>query len=320
MNVQSRIVNDPNRYDELPFNHSDDRRLDVLWHYQKFFSSSGPPKRQNSTESSTHAKAMGPEIGPSPADLAAHLEYNPQLLKAHIKEISVPGFLEEEQLNQVAVLTRRGEFRKWLRKDRKATALLIHGNFEDNFEMSPLSHLCARFSQDYRERGHDAIIFLRYFCRGRRYPRRRYHTSATDIVKSFIGQLITNEKLAPLFNLGFVDKKCLRRIRQGNFEGVCKLFLRLLIQIAHLKIVIFCFIDSISDCEVRGLRKDTECLLSTLREGQWATVPGARMLFKLLVTDAQATRYAHKYFTRRGELINMHEDDDRDDDNLLDLA
>ncbi|KAI1288157.1 hypothetical protein F5Y03DRAFT_401829 [Xylaria venustula] len=320
MNVESRIVNDPFRRPQRPPNNAEGSRIDLLWNWQRFFTSTRSLGAPDLIGSSTHAKTKKPEIvGLSPVDLAVHLGYDPKLLKADIAEIGTPGFLEETQLSQVAAVTRRDEFKKWLREDRKAKALLIHGNFEDNFEMSPLSHLCASFPQVYQQKSHEAIIFLHYFCRGRKYPRRRYHTSATDIVKSFIGQLLTNRKLASCFNLSFVDGRSIRRIRQGNFEDVCKLFLRLLIQLAREEIIVFCFIDSISDCEVRGLYKDTECLLSTLRDRQWKKVPGARMLFKLLITDAQATRYAHKYFTGRGELINMNEEDDHDDDALLDL-
>jgi hypothetical protein len=123
------------------------------------------------------------------------------------------------------------------------------------------------------------------------------------------------------FDLGFVDKRYLRRIREDNFEWLCKLFVRLLLQLARIKVIVFCFIDSISDVEMRALHKDTERLLSTLQAREWENGSESRMLFKLLVTDAKATRYAHRYF-ERSETINMDGDgdDDYDDDHILDLG
>jgi len=248
------------------------------------------------------------------------LGYDRKLTEAAIQEFSTPGYLEEAQLSQLAALTRREEFRKWLRAERKATGLLIHGNFEDSFEISPLTYLCANFPLVYGEDGRENIIFLHYFCRGQRHPRRRYQINAIDILKSFIGQLLTDKGLAPRFDLGFVDKRYLRRVRGDDFEGLCKLFVRLLLQLARIKVIVFCFIDSISDIEMRALHKDTERLLSTLQAREWENVPGSRMLFKLLVTDAKATRYAHRYF-KPSETINMEGDDeDHNDDYELDLG
>ncbi|KAI0392838.1 hypothetical protein F5Y17DRAFT_434894 [Xylariaceae sp. FL0594] len=149
-------------------------------------------------------------------------------------------------------------------------------------------------------------------------PDHRGKGSATGILRSFVGQLLTDRKSAEGFQLDFIDKEYLRRIRTGDFETLRKLFVRLLLQLATHKVTVFCFIDSITYLEILELREDTDKLLATLRRQKWVT-PDCNMVFKLLVTDGQATSYAYKHF-EGSEVIEMNRYHDGNDDNTLNLG
>lgn len=222
---------------------------------------------------------------------------------------------------QLSSLTKHNKFKRWLKDENNATALLIHGNFDDIDEISPLSYLCARFPTHYVR--NDQAIFLHYFC-SIQSPRHRHLESASNIMSSLTGQLLTHPRLSFYFDLRFLSNTSIKKIRKQNFEETCRLFLNLVDQLRKYKIVLFCVIDSVSIYETKKLQKDIERLFSSLRElinsqrGR-RRKKGTNMLFKLLVTETTSTRYTWKYF-QSSQILDMAETDDDVDEEDLDLG
>jgi hypothetical protein len=63
MNVQARILRDPSRSDQSPFNHHADIRLKLLWSWDRFFSATRSARRRSSNGSSVYEMAKKHESG-----------------------------------------------------------------------------------------------------------------------------------------------------------------------------------------------------------------------------------------------------------------
>ncbi|KAK6948965.1 hypothetical protein Daesc_009037 [Daldinia eschscholtzii] len=281
--------------------------------------------------------------GPSPATVAMqYLAHDPsQVMQDFEEAASSPGSINGGAMRYLHALTKQQDFKNWLRVDNsKVTNLLIHGGLDDDDSggalISPLSYLCTRIPMEYVRKSRGDFIYLHYFCslqRARQQNNNNNNSSsnkhtvasanACDIVRSLSGQLLTHGSLASAFDLSFLDEAWQRGLRSHDFVKTCQLFLRLLKQLEHHDLVVFCFLDSISLYETTAsLRRDTETLFASLEEysktqrRRRRKAGGKRsdFIFKLLVTDAMATGYVRKYFRRKGEMIDLDGDDEPDDD------
>ncbi|KAI0853566.1 hypothetical protein F5Y00DRAFT_270714 [Daldinia vernicosa] len=335
MNIKSKTLKNPVRADDLNTYHSGDLGLYVLRTLKAFLNSAASPdsadnipyrRKGTSLKENVPCKAND---GPSPATVATqYLLHDQSRVIQDFEDAASPSNIDSSEMRQLSALTKREEFQTWLREDSsKATKLLIHGGLDDDSStLSALSYLCARIPMEYLRKARTGIICLHYFCSLQR-ARRDHPAGAFDIARSLCGQLLTHAELASAFDLSFLDEKWLRGIREEqSFVKTCQLFLRLLKQLDGRKkaMMVFCFIDSISLYETGKLRHDTERLFSSLEEyskSQRRRQRGKRpkLIFKLLVTDAMATGYVRKYFRRKGEMIDMDEGDERDDDVDLDV-
>ncbi|KAI1644444.1 uncharacterized protein F4817DRAFT_218221 [Daldinia loculata] len=329
MNIKSKTLKNPVRANDLNTYHSGDLGLYVLRTFKTFLNSAAS---QSSADSIPYRrkKALKENVlctandGLSPATVATqYLLHDQSRVIQDFEDAASPSNIDNEAMRQLSTLTRREEFKTWLREDGKATKLLIHGGLDDTSTLSALSYLCARIPMEYLRKTRTGFICLHYFCSLRR-ARREDPADAFDIVRSLCGQLLAHAELVSDFDLSFLDKKWLQRIREQNFVKTYRLFLRLLKQLDGKKMIVFCFIDSISLYETGSLRHDTERLFSSLEEysrSQRRRQRGKRpkLIFKLLVTDAMATGYVRKYFRRKGEMIDMDEGDERGDNDDVDL-
>ncbi|KAI0544469.1 hypothetical protein F4679DRAFT_36163 [Xylaria curta] len=310
MNIESKRLIDPARQNNY-YPRTEDLDLDICEYWKRFLDSTpqiGRPVR------STRRRADKPSTLLIPK-LQAELGFDPRRFNQHVESIALEGNVEERQLDQLSSLIMHDDFNTWLGDRSKATALLIHGNFDSDRAISPLSVLCSRFRTESQQGSGNNIVFLHYFCGTQPHGQQQQQASAYDIVRSFTGQLITHKRFGNQFDLTFIDSKMIQSIQRRKFTDMCRLFLRLLTQLDNTDALVFCFIDSISICETNKLYKDTEQLLATLqkavkvrRNRYWQAREGPKMLLKVLVTDANSTTYVHKYFTGTGMIIEMNQD------------
>ena len=228
--------------------------------------------------------------------------------------------LDPGHLRQLSSLTQTDSFKKWL-SEEKCSSLLIHGNFDQVDGHSPLSYLCARLVNEYAKMEYVAV--LHYFCclqTDRWDPR----YNAAGIMSQMVGQLLANPTLSFNFDLSIVNRRSMKKFRSYDLTHLCKLFLELIHQLRHTRVVILCLLDSISVYETEVLQEDTRTLLATLQElvnsqRRIQRKKSARIVFKLLVTDASSTKYAYEYF-RPDEVLNMHDDLDDGNEDVLEIG
>ncbi|KAI0860002.1 hypothetical protein F4860DRAFT_480631 [Xylaria cubensis] len=312
VNIESRRLIDPARQNNY-YPRAEDLDLEICEYWKRFLDSTpqiGRPVR------STRRRADNPSTLLTPK-LQAELGFDRRQFNRHVEGIALEGNVEERQLDQLSSLIRHDDFKTWLGDRSKATALLVHGNFDSDKAISPLSVLCSRFRTESQQGSGSNIVFLHYFCGTQPHGQQQQQASAYDIVRSFTGQLITHERFGNQFDLTFIDSKMTQHIQRNKFADMCRLFQRLLMQLDNTNALVFCFIDSISICETNKLYKNTEQLLATLqkavkvrRDRHWQAREGPKMLLKVLITDANSTTYAHKYFTGEGMIIEMNQDNE----------
>ncbi|KAI8962533.1 hypothetical protein F5Y11DRAFT_347362 [Daldinia sp. FL1419] len=325
MNINAKNLKNPIRANDLNTYHSGDLGLYVLRNLKTFLNSGARqspiddiPYRRKDTRKENIPRETND--GPSPATVAVqYLAYDQSQVIQDFEEAASPSNIDSEEMRQISALTKREEFKKWLQENNKATKLLIHGGLEGGGTLSGLSYLCARIPMEYLRKTRSKFICLHYFCSLQR-SRRDSSSNAYDIARSLCGQLLTNSELSSDLDLSFLDKRWLQKVLKQDFKATCQLLLRLLKQLDRKKMTIFCFIDSISLYETGSLYRNTERLFSSLEEyskSQRRSQRGksAKLIFKLLVTDAMTTSYVHKYFRGAGEMIDMDGGDERDDNN-----
>ncbi|KAI1172359.1 hypothetical protein F4777DRAFT_562054 [Nemania sp. FL0916] len=259
MNIDSKSIMNPARRKKYNLG-GEDMRLEIHRDWKRFLDSTPRHLVRTTRPKSQKLKA------PCTSKLQKQLSFDPRKFNRHVEELALAGNVEEKQLDQLSSLKRRDEFKSWLEDRCKATALLIHGNFHSSGAISPLTFLCAGFRKELHEGSIGNIAFLQYFCSTQPQGQRLQQVSAYDIVRSFTGQLITHEQLAQHLDFTFIDEKTIQRIRSGKFADMCRVFLRLLIQLNDIDTIVFCCIDSISICETKKLHGDTERLLSSLNK------------------------------------------------------
>lgn len=215
--------------------------------------------------------------------------------------------LDPGHLRQLSALTQTDPFKNWLSEEECSSSLLIHGNFDQLDGNSALSYLCARLVNEYAKMDH--VVVLHYFC-SLRTDSRDPRCNAAGIMSQMVGQLLSHPSLSFNFDLSTVKRSSMEKLRSYDLKGLCRLFLDLILQLMHERVAIFC-LDSISMYETQGLQQDTRTLLATLQEmvksqSGSRREKSARLVFKLLVTDAGSTIYAYQHF-RADEVLDMYD-------------
>ncbi|KAI0885473.1 uncharacterized protein GGS22DRAFT_129561 [Annulohypoxylon maeteangense] len=286
-----------------------DQKLDILHHFVGLLEPRASRCQDVSDEVGTGVEEYQHKLD----RLTRYLAYDGDQTMKDIQKLALPQDIESYHMDRLTGLTKQPEFQSWLQEDKMSTRLLIQGNFETSGINSPLSHLCARFPNEYLRRGQTGIIFLHYFCRIQ-LSRRGMMANACDIASNLIGQLIHNSQLASHIRIGYLKPMRMKKIKKQNFKQTIQLFFEILSQISDESLVIFCFIDSISAYESSNKLRETlefferlcnflEPRSSRKRKGETRT----NIIFKLLVTEARRTSHVYKYFKRPGETLNMHE-------------
>ena len=219
---------------------------------------------------------------------------------------------------QLAVLTREDAFQDWLKDDRQSSALVIHGNLDNDDENSPTSYLAAQIGKRYhKKRG---FIVLSWFC--------GLNTDDNEaaIMARLIGQLLSQatQLLAPE-DFNFISRHEYKKLKQRDLKTLISVFSNIIQKLRSKRIVVFCLVDSISTYETSNLRKDTEKLVEFLRDLVRSTRRRSReemrheLIFKLLISDGQSSELAVKYFKDR-EIMEIDDGVDTDVDSDASLV
>lgn len=229
-------------------------------------------------------------------------------------ECGIPGYLEDGQMKRLSKLTRTEAFQTWLREEKKPSAILIHGGFENSNIPSPTSFLCARlvYAMTYAYQKKDEVVMLTYFC-GQRSDPWDLRANAAGIMVDLTGQLLSQLDSKFEFDLSFVNKNWKKKIGNDDLLYLCQLFEKLVLQLSGRRMVLFCLIDSIMMYETTGER-DTKVLLENLRKLVYSlSKKRSKLVFKLLVADPSTSLIAWQYF-EDDEKLEMGEDSDGGDE------
>jgi hypothetical protein len=247
------------------------------------------------------------------------LVYNHVLTATDVDECGIPGYLEEGQMQRLSKLTHMEAFQTWLREEKKPSAILIHGGFENSHIPSPTSFLCARlvYAMTYACQEKDEVIMLSYFC-GQRSDPWDPRANAAGMIVDLTGQLLSQLNNKFEFDLSFVDKNWKKKIGNDDLVYLCRLFRKLVSQLSGRRMVVFCLIDSIMTYETTD-EQDTKVLLEKLKKLVYVlTKKRSKLVFKLLVADSDTSLNAWQYF-EADETLEVGEDSDGGDEEGLDL-
>jgi len=210
---------------------------------------------------------------------------------------------------RLAVLTREEAFQDWLMEERWSTALVIHGNLDDDGN-SPISYLAAQIGGKYRKKR--GFIVLSWFC--------GLNTDENEaaIIARLAGQLLSQAtRLLPSEEFNTISRHEYKKLKQRDLKTLMAVFSSIIQKLRSNRIVVFCLIDSISTYET-GDFDDTEKLVKFFRDLVRSMRRQSRvdvkheLIFKLLFSDGQSSELAAKYFKK--EIIEMDDEVDTDVD------
>lgn len=203
---------------------------------------------------------------------------------------------------------------------RPTTKLLVHGGYDTNSELSPLSALCESLFHELRD--HENLVLLPFYCG---YQIDQYwNKGPTAIIRVFIAQLLRQNsscadefsKFAGWLNMigGLVDRIrpgkqsqriSMRDVESGDIKALCNLFGYLVRQLPST-VTVVCIIDGVGLYEREEYEDDMVEILRfivQLAEDEEQVVDAT---VKLFVTSPQPTlRLGDKLFGDGRSLLTM---------------
>lgn len=209
-------------------------------------------------------------------------------------------------------MTQEDAFQDWLKEDRRSSALVIHGNPDNDDENSPISYLVAQIGEKYhKKRGY---VVLSWFCN------LNTDENSAAIMARLTCQLLSQAtRVLSLEDFNFVTRNEYKKLKQLDLKTLNRVFLNTIQKLRLKRIVVFCLIDSISIYETDNLRKDTEKMVEFFRSlvrpphRQTQEDMKQELIFKLLISDEQSSELAIKYFKDK-EILEMDDQIDTDVD------
>ncbi|KAK8017694.1 hypothetical protein PG993_014020 [Apiospora rasikravindrae] len=252
---------------------------------------------------------LTPEEGLTISDLSNYLKFDKTALRKDVERCSSVSIVKPPSMMQrLSKLTRRDEFQGWLLKTSQASAIVVHGNFQERIAMTPLSYLCARIVKEYT--GKPGFIILAHFC-GLHANVRTQDADPKAMLTCLIRQLLLQPAVVGTYDSQTFDKHLLKGLKNRNIETLGKIFKALIRQLRSQSMVVFCLIDSISYYEDPGRKRDTREVLSVLKEVV-ASQRGRqrknsdKIAFKLMITAGGKSVNASEYFSR-DRILEMNE-------------
>ncbi|KAK1573262.1 uncharacterized protein LY79DRAFT_662919 [Colletotrichum navitas] len=179
-------------------------------------------------------------------------------------------------------------FRKWMSVSSSAR-LLVHGDFQPPFDISPLSVVCTLLTHTFRNLGSN-FVSLVFFCG--RHQIWDVHRGGSAIIRSLIDQLLRQCAFGPIrpeTNMSLED------LDRDDIRALCEVFISLFRQLSsHMQV--FCLIDGIclyeADQYLDGMDIVIMSLISLVESGGYGMWP----TFKLLITSPSPTVEVRKVF------------------------
>ncbi|PVH69211.1 hypothetical protein DL98DRAFT_522328 [Cadophora sp. DSE1049] len=278
---------------------------------------SDSPQRGLSTDASSDARQSTTEDIISKEQALDALSFRGSDNKKDIDDCLKYAEISGHEKAQLAVLTREDAFQDWLKEDRRSSALVIHGNLDDD-ENTPISYLAAQIGEKYRKKR--GYIVLSWFCG------LNTDENGAAIMARLTGQLLSQAtRLLPPEDFNFISRHEYKKLKQRDLKMLISAFSNTIQKLRSKRIVVFCLIDSISTYETGNLRKDTEKLVLFFRSLVRSTRRRSRedmkheLIFKLLISDGQSSELAIKYFKDR-EIMEIDDEADTDVDSDASLV
>lgn len=266
-------------------------------------------RRQRSTSTATKRPVSRSSAEPDSLtnpQIISLIAYNEETAATDVDRCCSEGeamsFSDKDRASYVA---RSSQLQSWLLRTRMSSALLILGNTTQSTAFfSPLSYLVAQVARLYSDT--EATATISFFC-GLHYESwKDPQANATGLVISLLGQLLSNSRFEPWFDLSFIDDELKEQLNNKDIEALCDLFKTLILQIKEPIVLLTC-IDMLSTYETRQHLEETtvvmemlmELVQETERQQPWAEEEGtAKLVFKLLVTDPGPSCMAERMFDR----------------------
>lgn len=188
------------------------------------------------------------------------------------------GTMGDAAKDRASFVANSRKLQLWLTDPTKSQALIINGDFKHDALTSPLSFLCAEMSHLYGSAQNTYAIT--YFCGLHTDSWRNPRANARGMMISLLGQLLSVKRN---FDLSFVNKEMIRKVKDDSIQALCRIFRRLVFQLPE-EVVLFCCIDTISVYETSDRLEETRFAFRTIT--RLLTAEKWKGAFKLLITSS----------------------------------
>lgn len=188
------------------------------------------------------------------------------------------GAMGDAAKDRASFVANSRKLQSWLTDPAKSRALIVNGNFKHDALTSPFSFLCAEMSYLYGAARNTYAIT--YFCGLHTDSWRNPRANARGMMISLLSQLLYLKKG---FDLSFIDKSMIGKLRDDSIQALCRIFRRLVVQLPE-EVVLFCFIDTISIYETSDRLEETRFAFRTIT--RLLAAEKRKGTFKLLITSS----------------------------------
>lgn len=218
-------------------------------------------------------------LGMNPDWLADILDFDVACPKKDIATCrALCGTMGDAAKDRASFIANSKKLQRWLTEPAESRAFIINGNFKHDALTSSFSFLCAEMSHLYGSARNTYAIT--YFCGLHTDSWRNPRANARGMMISLLGQLLC---LKEGFDLSFIDKDVIRKIKHDSIQALCRIFRRLVFQLPE-EVVLFCCIDTISIYETSDRLDETRFAFRSITR-----LLGAEKMkgtFKLLITSS----------------------------------
>ncbi|KAE9380236.1 hypothetical protein N431DRAFT_552430 [Stipitochalara longipes BDJ] len=164
--------------------------------------------------------------------------------------------LSDREKQRATWVSSSDQLKRWLEDSAQPRTFLINGrNFDQASDYtSHLSWICAKLS--HFNKAAELTIVISYFCG--LHASRDASADAKGMMHSLTGQLLSKG----VFDLSSFDDETLKKVRK-DIRITCDLFCQLALQLP-VSSRLFCIIDTISQYESSGKRKETRLAMRRL--------------------------------------------------------
>lgn len=153
---------------------------------------------------------------------------------------------------------------------------------------SPVSFVSAKLADSLRTKG--PLIGLRFFCGEHVDESRDPDASPPGMMNSLLAQLLEQYN-----EFDLADIPSLKKVKNDNVEGLCRVFGKLVAQLPK-QTILFCIIDAVSYYEDSDRRTE---ILAAIKALLHLAAKDLNCVFKLLLTSPGRSRHVYKLFDKQ---------------------